>query len=94
MSRASTKANHLQYNHLQYICLAKIDVGRHQPVPCKKITKFQLNISKILICLLGKKKHWEIGCKCHYFNTWPMAIRTTYVYLYIERLMNTKINQV
>ena len=56
MSRASTKANHLQYNHLQYICLAEIDVGRHQPVPCKKITKFQLNISKILICLLGKKK--------------------------------------
>ena len=21
------------------------------------------------------KKHWEIGCECHYFNTWPMAIR-------------------
>ena len=30
----------------------------------KKNTKFQLNISKI--CLLGQKKHRDMGCEYHY----------------------------
>ena len=53
--------------------------------------KFQLNISKIMPA--RPKKHWDIGCECHYFNPWPSCgynyIRPTYFYRYIERLMNS-----